>query len=64
MINFKEIGFKAQSKSEVYRALTVGGGYFLPPYKETSMLFISQIATGEKKVISLSINAPNYLCLG
>ena len=49
VINFKEIGYRAQSKPEIYRALTIGDGYFLPTMKETSMLFISQIAIGEKK---------------
>ena len=50
VINFKEIGYRAQSKPEIYRALTIGDGYFLPPMKETSMLFIIQIAVGEKRV--------------
>ena len=51
-IYFKEVGFIAQSKSELYRALTAEGELYLPPIKEASMLFISQIAIGDKKVDS------------
>ena len=34
----------------VYRALVVEGGMYLPPEKETPMMFISQIAVGDKRV--------------
>ena len=54
-INILEIGAKAQSKAEIYRFLVVEGGVYLPPQKETSMLFISQIATNEKRVILLNL---------
>ena len=50
VINLKEIGVRAQSKAEIYRILVTEGELFLPPIKETSMLFISQLAIGEKKV--------------
>ena len=52
-INLAEVGVKAQSKSEIYRALVVEGSLYLPPQKEASMMFISQIAIGEKKVSAL-----------
>ena len=61
-INFKEIGFRAQSKSEIYRALVTEGSFFLSLIKETSMLFICQLAVGEKKVglnVSFCINILN-----
>ena len=49
-INLLNVGTKAQSKSEMYRALTVEGGFYLPPLKETTMEFISDVAIGDKKV--------------
>ena len=42
-INILQVGTKAQSKKEIYRILVVEGGLYLPPEKEISMLFISQI---------------------
>ena len=51
LINFKEVGYRAQSKAEIYRTLVTEGKLFLPPIKEASMLFISQLAVGEKKVL-------------
>ena len=51
--NLAEVGVKAQSKSEIYRALVVEESLYLPPQKEASMMFISQIAIEEKKVIAL-----------
>ena len=45
------IGNKAQSKSELYKVLVVEVGMYLPPCKETHMLFISQVALNEKKVL-------------
>ena len=52
-INLAEFGVSAQSKSEIYRALVVEGSLYLTPQKEASMMFISQIAIGEKKVSTL-----------
>lgn len=49
-LNLLEVGSKVQTKSDMYRALVVEGGMFLPPEKEASMLFISQLFTKEKKV--------------
>ena len=49
-INFLEIGNNAKSKYEIYRILTVEGGMYLPPEKECSMTFISEIWIGDKKV--------------
>ena len=48
-ISLMQVGTKVQSKFELYRALVVEGGLYLPPEKETSMLFISQICIKEKK---------------
>ena len=45
------IGNKAQSKSELYKVLVVEGGMYLPPCKEIHMLFTSQVALNEKKVL-------------
>ena len=42
-INLLEIGNAAKSKHELYRILTVEGGMNLPPEKECSMTFISEI---------------------
>ena len=42
-INLLEIGNNAKSKYEIYRILTVEGGMYLPPEKECSMTFISEI---------------------
>ena len=49
VINFKDIGYKAKSKPEIYRALAIVDGYLLPSMKETMMLFISQIAIEKKE---------------
>ena len=50
-INFLEVGIKAQSKNELYRIPTVEGGMYLPPEKEATMEFISDIAFYRKKVV-------------
>ena len=52
-INLAELGVKAQSKSEISRALVVEGSLYLLPQSEASMMFISQIAIGEKKASTL-----------
>ena len=49
-INFNEIGYKAKSKHELYRILVTKGDLYLPPEKEASMLYISQIVIGHTKV--------------
>ena len=48
IINFKEVGFRAQSKSEIYRALVTEGKLYLPPIKEKSILFIIQLVVSKK----------------
>ena len=63
-INLKEIGVRAQSKAEIYRVLVTEGELFLPPIKETSMMFISQLAIGEKKVILSIICLSFYFYAG
>ena len=50
--NLMSIGTKAQGKNELYRMLVVEEWIYLPPWKETSMLLISQVAHGDKKVSS------------
>ena len=72
-IYFLSIDTKAQSKSEMYRALTIEGEFYLPLQNETTMQFISGIAFGEKKVcsfircsiitylIGIAINIRNHL---
>ena len=62
-INLLEIGSKVQSKSELYRAHVVEGGMYLPPEKETSMEFISEIALQEKKVSSILISFRIVWCV-
>ena len=64
IINFKEVGFRTQSKSEIYRALVTEGKLYPPPIKETSMLFISQLAVGEKKIISSLFVFHKSFCAG
>ena len=49
-MNWLHVGSKAQSKQGLYRLLVVEGGLYLPPEKEVSMLFFSQVAIGDKKV--------------
>ena len=49
VLNFKEVGFIAQSKNEIYHTLVTEGKLFIRPIKEKSMLFISQLAVGKKK---------------
>ena len=57
VINFKEIGKRAQSKLEIYLTLAIGDEYFRSPMKEMPILFISQIEIGEKRVkIKLSFS--------
>ena len=64
MINLKEIGVRAQSKAEIYRTLVTEGELFLPPIKETSMLFVSQLAIGEKKVMLFNAQFSFYFHVG
>ena len=52
-LNLLEVGSKAQNKSELHRIFVAEEGYYLAPEKETSMLFISKIAIGDKKVLNL-----------
>lgn len=59
-INIKELALKARTKSEIYQILTIDGGLYLPPQRETNMKYIQQLCTGKKKVslvkmITLSI---------
>ena len=63
-LNLLFVGSKAQSKGELYRALTVEGGLYLPPQKECPMLFISQIAIHDKKVFILILLLSISLYLG
>ena len=49
-INFNEIGYKAKSKHELYRIFVTEDDLYLPPEKEASMLYISQIVIGDKEV--------------
>ena len=63
-INLLKVGTKAQSKYELYRALVVEGGMYLPPEKETSMFFISQIVIGDKKVASFVEFVRNIILIG
>ena len=45
-----EVGARAKSKAEIYRPLTVEGGVYLPPAKDTNFQFLRDIITGFKKV--------------
>ena len=42
-VNLKHLAAKAQTKSELYRLLTVDANLFLPPQKEASVYFIRDI---------------------
>jgi hypothetical protein len=50
----RKLSLKAQSKGEVYSIITTKGGCYLPPQKETTIKFIREIVTGEKKVILIT----------
>lgn len=41
--NIRELSTKAQTKAEIYQILTIEGGLYLPPQKDTNMKFIRQI---------------------
>ena len=45
-----EVGARAKSEVEIYRLLTVEGGVYLPPAKDTNFQFLRDIITGSKKV--------------
>lgn len=47
-LNLKEAGLKARSKGEIYRLFVTEGNIYLPPMRDTSHYFLSQIAKGEK----------------
>jgi hypothetical protein len=49
-VNLLELGSKAQSKYEIYKILTVEGNLYLPPYKECSIQFITDILHERKRV--------------
>ena len=49
-INLLEVENVAKIKHEIYRILTVEGGMYLPPEKECSISFISEIWIGDKKI--------------
>ena len=49
-VNLMELGVKAKSKAEIYRALTIKNGIYLMPQKECNMEFISEVCLGRKKV--------------
>ena len=63
-LNILDVGARAQSKSELYRILVVEGGLYLPPVKETTMLFVSQIAAGDKRVLRSFSSGFNITNLG
>ena len=63
-LSILDVGTKAQSKSELNRALVVEGGLYLPPMKEATMLFVSQIAAGDKKVFLLCSSCIHIIHLG
>ena len=52
-VNVFYLGFKAKTKNEMYRLLTVGVKLYLPAQKECSIYFIRDILHGKKKVICL-----------
>ena len=58
-INLLKVGNSAKSKHELYRLLTVEGGMYLPPEKETGMDFISEISIGDKKVSVYLLHLPD-----
>ena len=60
-INFNQIRFKAMSKHELYLMLVVEDGLYLPTENETSMLYISQIAIGDKRFPSFSLVHSNFI---
>ena len=50
-INLNLLGTKAQSKTELYRLLTVDAKLYLMPQREASIYFIRDILSKKKRVI-------------
>jgi hypothetical protein len=50
-VNLLSLAEKAQSKWELYNLLTVEGDLYLPPYKECTVLFITDIIHGKKVML-------------
>ena len=46
-----EFGVVARSKREAYDLLSIKGGYYLPPIEQAKVDYISDILSGDKKVI-------------
>ena len=49
-IAMNELAIKCRSKKEVYNLLCSEGAAYLPPVKDTSHSFISQILAGDKSI--------------
>ena len=44
-----ELGVKAKSKTEIYRAFAIKNGIYLMPQKGCNMEFISKVCSGRKR---------------
>ena len=49
-----QLAGRMKSKLDVYKVLTKEGQYFLPPFNECSMKFVSDIIMGKKKAFKNS----------
>ena len=66
-ITINKLAIKFRSKKEVYNLLCSEGAAYLPPVKDTSHSFISQILVGDKKYLKWSsvkvCTVPHYKML-